>query len=242
MAVKKEGTKFVPYKFAIMIVQYYGIRSRSEYWQWRKKNNIQYLPAMPDRVYSNWEGWNIFLNQQNSFDKTKFVHVPWRPFWEAVRWAQKAATEHNINTHREWLQFHREGNAPKDIPRNPDQIYPEFTGKGWNVWLGKSVRGKVMTEQQARQLFAVFQYTTNSQPANMIVAKLFKGGESEGMEFLNENPDLKVLKAFEWDSERSSFIKSLFDNLASEQGANQYLVNNLNDLLFELSAELKSWA
>lgn len=236
-----DGTKFVPLKYAILIVQDHQIKSRSQYWKWHRKNKIQYMPRYPNRVYYDWEGWNIFLGQANSFDKTKAQAKHYRGYWEAVRWAQKAAKQHNIQSKREWVQFHKDGNVPNDIPRYPDSEYSEFAGKGWPVWLGKDLTGKMMSEQQAPQLFAIMQYTTNSQPANMIVARLFKGGETEGREYLENNPDQKVMKAYLWDPDKAEMIKHAFETLASDQGDHNYLVNNLNDLLFELSTELKPW-
>lgn len=236
-----EGTKFVPFDVAKHIVRQQGIKSRTQYWKWHRNNNIQYMPRYPNRVYTNWEGWNLFLGQNNSFDQMIAQGIEYRPFWEAVRWAQAAAKKHNLTSRNEWIQFHRDGNVPHDIPRYPDHVYDQFVGKGWTVWLAQNIGAKLMSERQNIGLFSIMAYNTNAQPANMIVAKLFKNGESEGLEYLQAHPDLKVLRAFKWDPDRSDVVKQIFDSLASDQGDNNYLVNNLNDLLFELSAELEPW-
>lgn len=237
---KGEGTKFVPYEFAKQIVRYYQIKSRAQYRRWHEQNNIQYLPRFPNRVYEQWEGWNMFLGQNNSFDQMIRQPINYRPFWEAVRWAQSAAVNNRLKTRNDWIEFHREGNVPTDIPRYPDHVYEEFIGTGWTVWLGQTVQGKLQSERQQIGLFAVMK-DTSYVAENMYVIKLFRNGESEGREYLQHYPHLKVVRAFKWDSDCSDIVEQTLNTFCTHQGDNVYMVHDVNQLLFEFTAQLLPW-
>jgi hypothetical protein len=58
----------------------------------------------------------------------------YRSFQEARAFAQKL----RLNSQKDWFQYTKSGNLPKDIPAYPNQTYKD---KGWTSmgdWLGKN--------------------------------------------------------------------------------------------------------
>jgi len=104
------GTDFLSYKEAQKIAQQVGIKSKTEYRNWKERPSN--IPSTPNTVYKNeWNGWGEFLG-------TGFL---------SYKEAQKIVQQAGIKTYRE---YHNWKERPNNIPSNPDRIYKNE----WNGW------------------------------------------------------------------------------------------------------------
>lgn len=113
------------------------------------KGNYSNLPLLPDDIpkgpdktykrkeYGNkWQGWRHFLgnSQKSNWYKTNN--------WRAYDDAKKFVKDLNLKSAKEWNQyckglFSKLPKKPDDIPRNPDQVYEEWTN--WPSFLGNQI-------------------------------------------------------------------------------------------------------
>ena len=229
--------RYLPYEDARRYVNRVGVKNRAAYWRWHDSVKCGFIPKMPHRVYKEWTSWNEFLGTTNSFEKTRArkcgMKVSYRPFWEAVRYSQKVCHDCGISSQREWEEWYDKGECPKDIPKRPSHVYEEFIGKGWPVWLGKSIEGKIMSQKENVGIFCL--HTTTYMPKNIIKAMVYHDGVAQMNELLNEDPSLeKPFRTYRWEPEATKAVQILFESRASDKGDNTWLVPNMNDLTFEL--------
>ena len=202
------------------------------------------LPRYPDQHYAEWTSWNDFLGTTNSFEKTlrrkKGMKVEWRPFWEAVRYAQRMADDHGITTQKEWEVWHDSGMCAKDVPKRPQLEYSEFKGAGWPVWLGKNIKGKLMSQKQNVTLLGV--HTTTTMPKNMLTIINWKDGLAQMREAMAHDPQLEAPKRlYKWEPELAGQVHQTIVALANEKGNSVWLCGNVHELFFELD-NLLEWA
>lgn len=217
------------------------LSSRKAYIEWHKANNPKYLPRYPNRVYKEFTSWNDWLGTQNVFAPNQAK--AFRPFWEAVKWAQKTAAENDIDTMQGWIDYTRRDGVviPGDIPMRPDTSYKEFVGNGWNVWLGKDIRGRLKAAKQNTHLFAICSYWTLSVPRNYYAFVHAPTGAAEMRVKLEYAKDLEVFRAYYWEPELAEQVNELFKRFARDEGDGKMFVPNLNALLFELDMLLQWW-
>jgi len=233
---------FLPYPAARHYVQTYAdVHNRDQYYKWHDSVKPEFLPKRPHRVYENFT-WNDFLGNTNSFEKTlrrkKGEKVTWRPFWEAVRYAQRMAKEHNITTQKEWEKWHDSGMCPRDIPKRPQLEYSEFTGAGWKTWLGKTIKGKIMTQKHNVAVFAL--HTTTYQPKNILTIRKYVDGMMAMNEALQDDTSLeRPIRVYKWEDEMGDEVYKILSSVASDQGNSQWLCSNVHELLFELDNTLE---
>lgn len=233
----RRKTTFLPYEDAIQFVRKYSdATTRAQYRRWHDSKKPGVVPKAPDRVYEEWSSWNEFLGTTNSFekkrDRLKKNKVTYRPFWEAVRYAQQKAKEHNITSQGEWEEWHDSGMCAKDVPKRPHHVYDEFTGKGWSVWLGKDIKSKIATAKQNVAVMAVCQ--TPGYPPNMITIVV----EGSGVTALRDRWDRTIVgkpyRIYNWESDLIPYVEQIFIQHSYDKGNKMYLVPNMHALLFEL--------
>lgn len=126
----KEGWdgKFLNYDDAKSKVSILKINSVKE-WRKIRLNNIKLvdIPISPDKYYINsgWISWGDFLNNENR-----------REDWLSYDDAKKIIHTLNLTSEKEWINYCKSGNKPKNIPKAPSQVYK---GNGWvsmGEWLG----------------------------------------------------------------------------------------------------------
>lgn len=224
--------KYLSYGEALDYVQRHSqATSRSEYFKWHDSVKPIVVPKIPNRAYEDeWESWNIFLGTTNSFDRP---HKPnYRPYWEAVRYAQAIGKDHNITTQKGWEEWHDSGMCAKDVPKRPHHVYEEFTGRGWSVWLGTKVASKLATAKEEVAVVAICQ--TAGQPPNMITVLI----EGAGLSALRDNWDRTIVgrpyRIYHWEKELAPYVDRVFAQHTFDKGGRMYLVPNMNALLFEL--------
>lgn len=241
MAHRAKRQRFLQYSDALELVRRHSIHSRAHYWRWHDSVKPP-LPRMPNKHYAEWSSWNDFLGTMNSFEKTlrkrMGMKVSWRPFWEAVRYAQRVAKEEGIHTQKEWEKWHDSGMCPKDIPKRPQLEYSEFTGVGWKTWLGKNIRGKIMSQKQNLALFAL--HTTTTMPKNILTIRKYTDGMYAMQEAMRDDPSLeKPLRVYKWEDPLADQVYKVVEALGVDKGNNQWLCPNVHELIFELDNMLE---
>lgn len=233
------GSKYPPFNTARQHAHELAFKSSVQYLKWHKENNPAYLPRYPNRVYTKeFVSWNDFLGTQNSFNQNHSKQ--WRPYWEAVKWSQKNAAEHNINTGPEWLAWCKNsGKLPEDIPQTPESVYDEFRGNGWSVWLGQDVRAKLIAASVITHLFVICSNGNLAIPGNYYNIIHAPTGEKELKDKLAEHRDMKVYRGYKWDPEQAETVSKLIDAMGTNMGEGMYFFPNLNALLFELDSILE---
>lgn len=229
---------FLPFERAREIVRDMKFRSTKDFIEWKKTSNWKNIPRVPDRVYADkWQGWNDFLGTNNIFGGAQLKKY-FRPYWEALAWAQRYAADNDINSAREWWIAHDRGEVPEDIPKFPEKIYGDWDG--WDTWLGKSLRAKLIAEKNDSVELIALCYTT-WQPRNIIIVVHAKGGWSE----LKEHVEVKDQRLVPFkmyivngSEEKKKFLQ-IVEMFASKErsGGGEYLIHNMSSLLFELDME-----
>src|SRR5690606_32772956 len=76
---------WLPYEAAKQIqAEWFGAKSRSEYEFYVKLFGLRFLPARPDAVYEEWEGWASWLTTTNTFSFNIIKTDQHLPFLEAL--------------------------------------------------------------------------------------------------------------------------------------------------------------
>lgn len=239
MANKRE---YFPYPVACLTVHELHLNSRNDYIWWHKRHKPKSLPRFPNRVYqTEWISWNEYLGNHNRFEKIQQKN--YRPFWEAVKWAQQFSADHNLNTSADWIRLTRGKNIlPDDIPVYPEQSYKEeWKGNGWGTWLGTGIRGKLIAAYQNVRLLAICVSSKLDIPTNLIEIIHAHAGEVELLEILARRSDLICKHLYKWDPSSGNKVLELFNMYGTEQDdRNRYMLRDYNSLVYELD-NLLDW-
>jgi len=186
---------------------------------------------MPQRVYKEWTTWGEFLGTTNVFQK--YEKGSYRPYWEAVRWAQKLCKEQGLTRSIDWLHYYdaNESGIPKDIPKNAHYHYKE-DWKGWGTWLGTTVADKL---ESAKKELAVFALTTQSfTSANVIRVVVANSGMAELAEIVRED-QLGLVKAYEFEREQAETLQSIMQACGKQQPDGTFIVSDMHGMMFEFN-------
>lgn len=210
-------------------------KSRNDYFRWHDAYKPVGIPKQPQNVYKEeWEGWNVFLNVENTFDgyDKKFGHkYNWRDFWEAVRHVQSL----HLGSKIEYLKLHREGGIPKDIPMAPDML-PLWKDKwksiGWNGYLGKTLTTQVNAIKNVEQVMCICSSVHNS--PNVLEVVVDSKGLLSMEETLKTRSELTVIKTYVWESELGDTFRTICRAMGSQQSRDVWMFANVNAFLFEI--------
>ena len=212
--------------------------TRKAYWEWHDRVKPSFLPKRPDKVYKDFS-WNEFLGTTNSFEKTLErnrgkVRRVYRPYWEAVRWAQKFCNEEGIDSQRGWREYCAGGGVlPDDIPVWPSHEYENFS---WVVWTGKDVRGHL--EAYKNSVMVVGLHNVVGSEANCVVIKVWKGGVSELREGDDSGIAGRLYQAWEVEENTLAMLEAGLNRYGHRRDIG-YIVPNLNQLLWYLNMEVQ---
>ena len=231
--VEKKGRRskliaFVDYDIAQVLVRRAGITSAAKYKKWRKEERVLALPAIPEIYYPQWTTWGDFLGVHNN--PFGYKKKPYRPFWEAVRFAQKICAEHQITTSQMWKEKWDAIGMPDDIPRQPNQAYKD-DWQGWDVWLGRSALAKLNAMKEVVGVVALC--SVPDYPTNYIKVVIAEDGEEQLREKLRQYEG-KALKLYVWQQGTKQNFNNTLSRFTSPQGDGILLVPNINQLIFEL--------
>ena len=197
--MRTKNQVFVPYHVALEIMKGVPVGTRAEYWKWYEVERPLYLPKHPNKAYEEWEGWNAFFRNTNSFEKTlernKGEVRVYRQYWDAVRWAQAYAKERGISSRREWFAEFDDSVIPSDIPKWPDRIYEGFS---WVVWLGKTVVTRVESASAVVVVMSLHNVVGGS--SNEVVMRVWREGYGS-LELCDDSGIGKALRVYEVEGE-----------------------------------------
>lgn len=225
----------LPFEEARELIRKECIGSRKQYTEWHKANRPKKIPRFPNRAYADqWEGWNDFLGNDNSFDNKP---KSYRPFVEALVWAHKL----NLKGQKEWLEYVNENREtfPKDIPTRPDVVYDDWLS--WMHWLGNRPQEKVEAAQKIENEASIFYCIQEKQYADQNNIFTF-GIEKGGVSALKENWELsnksfRVVKMFQHDPNVMDNVQQVISTQSTPYyGAEKVRIcPNINQLLFDVS-------
>lgn len=232
--------RYMPFDWACKYVQEHKIPNIYQYEKWWAETRPP-LPKKPDRVYKEWKGWNFFLHDnkiQKSFEKTLYKFRQGkkvRPLWEALRFSQQMAREHNITTEKMWRQWCDDNPEllPDDIPKWPHKLYDDFPG--YPIWLGKTVKAQLARESNPTTVFAIRQVKNN--PENCIRPQIYSTYNLLLDDFNDSESQLgKIYQIYKWENNFKSQVDKILNTFAYKQELdNTYIVPNMSQLLWELS-------
>jgi len=119
------GKTFYPtWEDASRVAQKLGARTKREYESVFKKDSR--LMMRPDKFYSDFPGWKIFLGTGTEKRRMgEMIYPTWKEASHAVR-------NKGITTKPEYMVRYKED--PR-LPSNPNRVYKNFPG--WKIFLGK---------------------------------------------------------------------------------------------------------
>lgn len=219
----------LPYVEAREIVRAEGLTSLLEYKKWWMHNQPSTIPKNPQRSYGNsgeWKGWGDFLGTYNPFPcyRRKF-----RSYKDARAWAHTLG----LKTKAQWIAFTKSEGFPTDVPHRPDLYWQE--SKEWLTWksfLGYEVTDRVAVIGETDHIIYVIQY--NEFPANVYTIGITNEGK-DGLLRRQEQYDFRIVNGYyhdkttDWLSRIKKYIRPY------HIGKTNYIVNNINEVLGELS-------
>ena len=98
------------------------------------------IPGNPSRIYKNkgWNGWGDWLGTGSIASQ----NMQYRPVKEAKEFVRKL----KLKDIKEWKEYCKSGELPKNIPTNPNRTYKK-EWKSWRDWLGND---KVTNQEKAK--------------------------------------------------------------------------------------------
>jgi len=229
----RKGKDWMPLDEVRVVLADEDIGSRAQYARWWELNKPNTIPKYPNRVYKDWIGWNDYLGNDN----VAAVGVKrWRKFEEAMSYIHTM----NINSVQQYNKMHKDGEIPDDIPSNPQLVYERWAT--WSHFLGSKVMKRVEAVKMIKEaevgLLVVCQY--KDRPGGVYGVFVVRGGRPELDDIVSEG-NLVVMKAFkleegyDWKAEVGKHGHQWNDWQARN---NEYLIPNVNQLVFELSCSL----
>jgi hypothetical protein len=116
-------------------------------------NRPKDIPSNPDQVYkdSGWTGYRDWLGAEKDQERKKVTMNSKNGKWRSFEEARKYARGLGFKDKKEWRAFSKNGNRPKDIPSNPDQVYKDSGWIGMGDWLGNDYENKWRPFKEARE-------------------------------------------------------------------------------------------
>ncbi len=231
---RRRRANWLKYDQASRIAKEAGCTSRKSFWDWHASARPNNIPKMPQRVYREWTTWGEFLGTNNVFQK--YEKGSYRPYWEAVRWAQSTCRDNSLTRSIDWLHYYDENeeSIPRDIPKNAHYHYKE-DWQGWATWLGSNIEAKLVS---ATQQLAVFALCTQSWSApNVIRIVVAMDGIAELRSVMTDD-QLSPVKVYEFVRDEAETLQSIMAAVGSQQPDGTFIVADMNSMIFEFDSIL----
>ena len=129
--IAPQKMSYRPYKEASKFVQRLKLKSGKEWRSYCKlEKKPEDVPADPRNVYKH-KGWTT-MGDWLGTDKVADQNRIFSDFKDARKFVRSL----NLNTLKDWQEYKRKGNRPKNIPGNPNRTYRNKGWKSWGDWLG----------------------------------------------------------------------------------------------------------
>ncbi len=215
---------FLSYEKAREKVQKERIGSRREYAIWVNARNRKSMPKHPSVVYSSeWTGWNVFLGNDNSF--TNRIKKHYKSFEDSLLYARKL----KISSFENWCQVRH----PDDIPVRADIVY-KIQWKGWKYFLGTGKYSATAVVETVRKKERDLIWIVSSHrygPENVLNVRAFND-KDKVLAYLSKN-DLTFVRAFKNHPDVNVF--EVLEKHGTPYGHDDWLIENLNDAIFDIS-------
>lgn len=231
---RKRKARWLTYAQASAIVKEAGCSSKIQFRKWMAIARPNNIPLQPNRVYKEWIGWGDFLGVYNTFGHT--THSTLRPYWEAVRWAQRFCIDRGITRVVDWWAYYdeHEDEMPEDIPRNGQYHYKdEWTG--WQAWMGTKLEARVVVAKEEIGVFALCNMPWA--PLNVIRVIVAHNGITELREKCLDH-GVTVVKAYKFESELADQMQQVLHACGGQQPDGTFIIRDMNNLMFEFSCLL----
>ena len=118
---KVRHTKFLPFKEAREYARSLNLDSVTSWNNFTKsKKRPSNIPAQPEMTYKkDWQGWGDFLGTGTIATQDREYLPPIEAKIEARKYQKKLG----IKTETQWIEAHRAGKIPANLPRYPYDIY-----------------------------------------------------------------------------------------------------------------------
>jgi hypothetical protein len=217
----------LPYEASREIVRSEMIKSRVEYIRWWMDNRPSVIPKSPDRAYKKeWRGWGDYLGHSNPFP---FARRKFRSYRDSRAWAHNTGCK----TRAEWLLYCKRPDFPVDVPKRPDIYYNKtLEWMTWKEFLGRSVSDKVAALGESENIIYVIQYP--ELPSNVYTIGITNEGKA-GLIARRDQFGFNILAGYHHDN-TPGWIDCIEDYIRKYHiGNNNYICNNINDVLSTLS-------
>lgn len=231
MAKKKND--WLTFEQARLVMHDENVGSRSQYMRWHEINKPNGIPKNPNRVYKEWKGWNDFLDNDNQM---RCVPKAWRKYEEAMALLHPMGISSSV----EYQRMHTAGELPDNIPYNPQLVYDKWVT--WSHYLGTKVAKKLEAVKAVKEakleLLVIASY--KGRPGGVYGVFVVRGGEAQ-LKDMMESASFIVMKKFrldegyDWKAAVAKHGKQWNDWQARN---NEYLIPNVNQLIFDLSCDL----
>jgi len=225
---RRKDSSLVSYAEASSWVQAEHIGSRKQYWNFIDRERPIGLPKHPNKVYTaEWSSWNDFLGTNNAFMEGD--PYAFRPYREALVYAHMSG----IKTAKEWFAH----DHPKDIPVRPEYVYRSKGWLGWYSFLGtgpQAAAHKVAAQQETIELRVIALTIPHGYPNN-IIGMLVASSKEVAIERCT-GAGARILKMFKLDAGYD--WKGVMDRFGTPYGDNEWIVSNVNELIWEYSNDL----
>lgn len=110
LRVSENGRGWLPYAEVKRIAQECGISSALEYSRLKKEKMFPWnMPSCPQQIYSEWEGWSVFLG--NDYVGNMKLNIKLWPYEKAKEYVRPLGVKNKY----EWRQLVREGKIPAGL-------------------------------------------------------------------------------------------------------------------------------
>jgi hypothetical protein len=132
--IDPKKTQFRSFEDARVFVRMLNLKNTADWRKYRKSgNNPNDIPSNPEQIYKN-KGWI----SMGDFLGTGYI-APRNRLYRNFEDARKFVQSLGLKNFTEWMEYHKLGNNPDDIPSVPQKIYKN---KGWislGDWLGTGI-------------------------------------------------------------------------------------------------------
>jgi superfamily II DNA or RNA helicase len=139
--IASRDLKYISYQKAKQKLKKFALSSREQYYEWYRdvypslKSEDFILPKNCHSTYKKeWEGWNIFLSNNNPYGKK---NVEWMSFTKARKFVRSL----KLKSGQEWKNYHKGEmkhlpKCPYNIPLFPQRYYKDKGYKSMSDWIG----------------------------------------------------------------------------------------------------------
>lgn len=220
--------EYQPYDVACINVRRMKFSSKSEYQAYcrnneKHKSNMK-LPTYPNRAYEkDFIGWPDFLGN----GKVANADRVFLPYTEARAFVHQLQLVNYFGWY-DWAN--KSGDRPDNIPSNPWDVYPEWTGI--KDWIGTSLASRLAGQKENHSVLCFFQ--DPYEESNVFNYAIFHGGKTQALSKCAYS-EFTVVATFNHDKELSQRVADILTECSSSHYDQKFTAHNIHQIMFELN-------